>query len=475
MKIDNKHIGILSNWLNIHSPFPELHEIMSISTGVVGNEQINCYQAQEVGQQTMKNVIGDNFSDIKFQRSNRVVSLDFAKKLTVCIRDEILSIDPLLLFQRIMIRVKTEEELKECQMRKTKKSILYDVFPSTTNTYNVLDKNVVVVIDGGFLLHRVVWPSTSTYGNIIENYANYVKRHYGSNCVVVFDGYANTELNIKNSERQRRKNMYTSTNIIFEELMDVLTTQEKFLSNTENKMRLITMLTEKFLTSGILVRQAEDDADLLIVNIAIRNTDDNVQVVVIGKIKHLKIVQKHPELHDSLLIFNNESSSLEEIERAGEKYLLTLYKAPAHITSLNKLRHDVFQKTAASNKKKVQLARLPPTIDAKEYNGKLNPVFTKNSPAPDTLLNVISCACTKTCEQYCSCRKAGLLCSVICKHCQGGSCLNQQPIIDDEEEDNFEDYIDEINLIENQKEETHTPTIKKIDPHNLINKDLQPH
>jgi len=55
-----------------------------------------------------------------------------------------------------------------------------------------------------------------------------------------------------------------------------------------------------------------------------------------GKLKHLKTVQKHPELHHSLLIFNNESSSPEEIERAGEKYLLTLYKAPAHITSLNK-------------------------------------------------------------------------------------------------------------------------------------------
>lgn len=74
--------------------------------------------------------------------------------------------------------------------------------------------------------------------------------------------------------------MYTSTNIIFEESMDVLTTQEKFLSNTENKIRLITMLTEKFLTSGILVHQVEDDADLLIVNTAIRNTVDNVQVVV---------------------------------------------------------------------------------------------------------------------------------------------------------------------------------------------------
>jgi len=212
--------------------------------------------------------------------------------------------------------------------------------------------------------------------------------------------------------------------------MDVITTQEKSLSNTENKIRLITMLTEK-LTSGILVHRAENDADLLIVNTAIRNPDDNIQVVVIGedidllillltlsppkntiifekpgrgkietrsyavgslkehfknviqyfmfihaiggcyttsasfkqgKIKHLKTVQKHPELHDSLLIFNNESSSQEEIERAGEKYLLTLYKAPAHIISLNKLKHDIFQKT------QVQVARLPPTIDgAREH------------------------------------------------------------------------------------------------------------
>ncbi|CAI6359929.1 unnamed protein product [Macrosiphum euphorbiae] len=87
---------------------------MLLSTGIVGNEQINCYEALEVGQQTMKNVIADNFNDIMIQRSNRVVPLDFTKKLTVCIRDDIFSIDPLLLFQRIMIRVETDEKLKEC-------------------------------------------------------------------------------------------------------------------------------------------------------------------------------------------------------------------------------------------------------------------------------------------------------------------------------------------------------------------------
>jgi len=41
---------------------------MLLSTGIVGNKQINCYEALEVGQQTMKNIIADNFNDIMIQR-----------------------------------------------------------------------------------------------------------------------------------------------------------------------------------------------------------------------------------------------------------------------------------------------------------------------------------------------------------------------------------------------------------------------
>ena len=57
---------------------------------------------------------------------------------------------------------------------------------------------------------------------------------------------------------------------------------------------------------------------------AIGGCDTTSSLFQKGKIKHLKTVKKHPKLHDSLLIFNNDSSSPEEIECAGEKYLLTL-------------------------------------------------------------------------------------------------------------------------------------------------------
>jgi hypothetical protein len=65
--------------------------------------------------------------------------------------------------------------------------------------------------------------------------------------------------------------------------MDVQTSQEKFLSNDQNKIRLIAILTEKLLNSGVGVIQAEDDADTFIVQIAIQNTQNYRKVIVIGE------------------------------------------------------------------------------------------------------------------------------------------------------------------------------------------------
>ncbi|CAI6354265.1 unnamed protein product [Macrosiphum euphorbiae] len=195
---------------------------------------------------------------------------------------------------------------------------------------------------------------------------------------------------------------------------------------------------------------------------AIGECDTTSAIFQQGKIKHLKTVQAHPELHDSLLVFNNESATHEEILRAGEKYLLKLFKAPANTNTLNCHRYDVFRKTGASSKKEVKLSRLSPTVDSAKQNlfrvylqvqlwrgkilnpldwgwekvdKKIIPIFTKKPPATDSLLSVISCACTKSCEKNCGCKKAGMRCSIICKNCQGTSCLNQQLICDDDDDD----------------------------------------
>lgn len=300
--------------------------------------------------------------------------------------------------------------------------------PTVTYSYDVQDESIVYVIDGGFLSHRVVWGSNLKYRNILEAYIIYIKKYYGSNCVVVFDRYTNSDIIIKSLERRRRQNSTKSTEILKEETMDVIVSQESFLSNDKNKLRLISMLKEKLVESNISVLQAEDDADT---NCLYSNskTNLNTKVVVIGedvdliilfltltpddlqiifkkpgkgstetrtysiqhlrqqfkvklpyflfvhaiggcditsaifqqgKIKHFKTLQVHPEIHNLLLVFNNESATPEKILRAGEEYLLKLFKAPVNTESLNHYWYDVFQKTVASSKKQVKLSRLPP-------------------------------------------------------------------------------------------------------------------
>ena len=48
--------------------------------------------------------------------------------------------------------------------------------------------DVQYVLDGGALLHKVIWPNGITYSKIFSLYVQYVKRKYGK-AIVVFEGY----------------------------------------------------------------------------------------------------------------------------------------------------------------------------------------------------------------------------------------------------------------------------------------------
>lgn len=100
-------------------------------------------------------------------------------------------------------------------------------------------------------------------------YINYVKNHFGATTIIVFDGYINSASSTKTAEQCLRSAKHTSADILFDDTMTATVTQEKFLGNAKNKTRLISMLSEKFEAEGFTVKQATDDADTLIVTIAI--------------------------------------------------------------------------------------------------------------------------------------------------------------------------------------------------------------
>ena len=82
-------------------------------------------------------------------------------------------------------------------------------------------------------------------------------------------------------EQLRRTAAVTgSVEVLFKETMDVPISQERFLSNRFNKNRLIQMLLQKLQDVNITARQARDDADVLIIETAIEESQLNTTVVV---------------------------------------------------------------------------------------------------------------------------------------------------------------------------------------------------
>lgn len=276
-----------------------MDEIMSISTGVVGDDKINCHLAQEIGTIGVSKIIGENFDSVKFKRKEKVLPLATVSN-SIKVNQDIIPINPLMLFQRICVTKQSDGELKEHLkyeltpfplslfteegMRKGTKSSLYSAFSPLPNDTE-LGANCIEIVDGGYLLHRLLWHRNATYGSICRNYVDYVKQHHGENVLLVFDGYPvdATEKSTKSAERLRRSRKERSADIIFDEAICATVSQQKILANESNKIRLISMLKRIFEQSNFLVKQATEDADTLIICTAIEMSSEYDSVIVVGE------------------------------------------------------------------------------------------------------------------------------------------------------------------------------------------------
>ncbi|GBO14849.1 hypothetical protein AVEN_130543-1 [Araneus ventricosus] len=95
------------------------------------------------------------------------------------------------------------------------------------------------ILKPGSLIHRVVWPKQETFGGVYTTYMSYIKRHYGDEVTVDFDGYTESSVNTKVIERQRRRMKRTSREINFNETTVLFVPQRQFLNNLANKERFI--------------------------------------------------------------------------------------------------------------------------------------------------------------------------------------------------------------------------------------------
>ena len=132
------------------------------------------------------------------------------------------------------------------------------------------------------VLSAEVISTPSSYGDISQMYITYVLKHYGVGATVVFDGYSSV-ISTTVFEQDRRAQRQMSSDIMFDDNTPTRTSQAAFLSNSDNKSRLIEGLIKKMPNFGIRVKQAEADGDTLIISTALAMVEAaEVPVVVIG-------------------------------------------------------------------------------------------------------------------------------------------------------------------------------------------------
>lgn len=204
------------------------------------------------------------------------------------------------LFSRIIEVIKSNEHLSEYLqyelsprplplfddfgLRKTTKSALFDVLETLGEVEANSCDGVIYVIDGGFLLHRVVWPQNCTFADVLvlTAYETYITRHYGEIATVMFDEY-NSDCT-KGMERVRRSVKLHSPTVMFTSSTPVVTSQEKFLANLNNKSAFIKILSNHLTAAGINVLQASGDANTQIVHTAIElSHTQSYPVSVVGE------------------------------------------------------------------------------------------------------------------------------------------------------------------------------------------------
>ncbi|GBL98118.1 hypothetical protein AVEN_84613-1 [Araneus ventricosus] len=107
--------------------------------------------------------------------------------------------------------------------------MFYNIFDTVPELLVGNTDNLYFVLDGGSLIRHVVWPKQETFGYVYTTYMSYIKRHYGDEVTVVFDGYTESSVNTEVIERQRRRMKRTSREIIFNESTVLLDPQRNKL------------------------------------------------------------------------------------------------------------------------------------------------------------------------------------------------------------------------------------------------------
>ena len=189
-----------------------------------------------------------------------------------------------------------------------------------------------------------------------------------------------------------------------------------------------------------------------------------------GKLKALKMVKKDTSYQETFSGLGQSWDVSEELFQRIEEFTCHMYAANRSTVEVNQLRYQLF----CTKRGEIESSQLPPCRDClflhveranyqaaiwksslqpnpvvpspiehgwKEDEGKMAIHWMRSPPAPDVVLELLTCNCVRSCKMpSCTCLSNGLACTDMCKL---QTCSNQKLQDDPEPELELEDSDDE--------------------------------
>ena len=168
-----------------------------------------------------------------------------------------------------------------------------------------------VVIDGGWLLHKIPWIRNTAVVEILQQYVLFIRNKFQSDCTIIFDGYG--EENIKDHEHRRRRSDKICCDVHLRPDSINKFDQTKFLANETNKMQLVNLLSSRLQQDGHLVLVSRGDADTMIASQALHLAKEDDVDVICSDTDVLCLLVQHTvwktENHRGKIFFRKEPQS----------------------------------------------------------------------------------------------------------------------------------------------------------------------
>lgn len=307
------------------SPFTSEEPLRSLTSGVVAHSSVNVDKAKEAGELILQSMQGQNVWNYSFKRNLQAVTMG-SKNTKV--GEEVVNIDPQLLFQRLAF-VSEQQDIDKRDIfkyelcsypaslfsdsvlpRKANKSVLANAIWAKVDKCQIAASespllDPLYVLDGGALLHRISWSVGMLFADICNSYTNYVLTRYGKSVVIVFDGYS-CGPSTKDVTHIRRNEGRSSPNVLFSTDMKLTMKKDMFLSNKTNKQRFLTMLSESFDRVGYKTIHARGDADLLITQTAVGASEQRNVVVIADDTDVLILLCFYVNMENKTVMFQPE-------------------------------------------------------------------------------------------------------------------------------------------------------------------------